>query len=48
MYACFNALKAFKASSESDTHSNFLLAPSPAKCLLSGWAVHANPLMILL
>ena len=31
MHACFRALKAFKASSESATCSDFLLAPSPVK-----------------
>ena len=34
IHAYFNALKALKASSESNTCSDFLLVPSPAKCLL--------------
>ena len=29
--------------SESDTHFDFLLAPSPAKCSFNGWAIHAKP-----
>ena len=45
MQACFNASNASRASSDKDTHSDFLLAPSPAKCLLSGWAIQAKPFM---
>ena len=37
MQACFNASNTSRASSDKDTHSDFLLAPSPDKCSLSGW-----------
>ena len=42
MQACFNAQKAFRTSSDRDTHSDFLLAPSPAKCSFNGWAICAK------
>ena len=45
MQACFNASNASMASLDKDTHSGFLLAPSPAKCSLSGWAIWAEPIM---
>ena len=48
MHTCFNVSKAFKASSESDTHSDFLLAPSPVKWSLSGCAIHVKPFTYLL
>ena len=47
MQACFNTQKASRASSDKDTHSDFLLAPSPAKCLFNGWVILAKPLMEL-
>ena len=37
--AHFNAWKASRVSSESDTCSDFLLAPSPARCSFNGWAI---------
>ena len=45
MHACFNALKAFMASFDSDTHSDFLLAPFLVRYSLRGCVIHANPLM---
>ena len=45
MQACFNASNALRASSDRDTRSDFWLASSPAKCLLSGWAIQAKPFM---
>ena len=45
MQACFNASNALRAPLDKDTHSDFQLAPSPAKCSLSGWAIQANPFM---
>ena len=41
---CSKAWKASKASSDSDTHSDFLLAPSPARCSFNSWAIHVKPL----
>ena len=45
MQALFNAWKASREFSESNTHSDFLLAPSTAKCSFNGWAIHAKPFM---
>ena len=47
MHACFRALKAFKASSNNNTHSDFLLAPSPARCLFSSCDMHDAPYELL-
>ena len=48
MHTCFNASKASMAFSVSDTHSDFLLTPSPVRYSLRGCAMCANPLMNLL
>ena len=47
MQACFNTQKASRASLDKDTHSDFLLAPSPAKCSFKGWAICPKPFMKL-
>ena len=47
MPAYFNVWKASRESSESDTHSDFLLAPSLARCSFNGWAICAKPFMKL-
>ena len=45
MQACFNTWKASRAFLESNTHFNFLLAPSLAKCSFNGWAIQVKPFM---
>ena len=41
----FSALKAFKVPSDSETHSDFLLDPSPVSCSFSSCAICMKLLM---
>ena len=45
MQACFKAGKVSMMSSDSDTHSDSLLASCLARHLFNGWAIHAKPFM---